>query len=133
MTSTPPETCDSDDLPSPADFAAATQRAFDNCPNFSGLHLLTVDVQAGFLTARFEGPIDDFRGPYGAIVQLPADQQDPLWATYAGPGGTVDHWAHSGVAMRALDAHTTSRDENRGYTSDGMWWLIDDIPSPQKT
>ena len=89
----------------------------------------------------------DFRGPYGVIVRLPCDTGDEVWAEYAGtrsdtdldsaPGssgglevgrvqGSVDQWAHAGVAMRAVRAHAASLDQDRGYTVDGVWWIVDD-------
>ncbi|MFJ6004052.1 hypothetical protein [Arthrobacter sp. NPDC092385] len=111
--------------PQPETYAAATKQAFGRCPNLSGLQLLSVESRHGFLTARFEGPIDDFRGPYGVVVRLPKDQLDNQWTEYAG-SGTVYEWAHAAVAMRAVNAHAASADQDRAYSPDGTWWLIRD-------
>jgi hypothetical protein len=115
------------------DFVDSTKRAFAKCPKLSGLRLLTAEVRHGLLTARFEGPVGDFRGPYGVIIQLPLHRHDIQWTRYAGMEGTADHWAHAGVAMRALEAHNASRSEDRGYTPDGIWWLIDEKCTPAGT
>ena len=111
-------------------YAAATEEAFARCPNLSGLRLLSVESRYGFLAARFEGPIDDFRGPYGVVVQLPKGRQDDQWARYAG-SGTVGEWVHAAVAMRAVNAHAASADQNRGYTPDDTWWLINETSHDQ--
>jgi hypothetical protein len=116
---------------SPVAFVAATERAFARCPKLSGLHLVSAEAAHGFLTARFEGPVGDFRGPYGVVVRLPVTGQDDLWATYAGLEGSVNDWCHAAVALRALDAHLSSRRENRGYSPDGVWWLFDESPGQE--
>lgn len=102
------------------------------CPKRSGLRLLTAETNNGFLTAQFEGPAGDFGGPYGVIVQLPTSKEDSLWIKHAGPEGNVNVWARSGVAIRALKAHTTSRDETRRYTPDNVWWLINETQRQKK-
>jgi hypothetical protein len=102
-------------------------RVFGRCPNLSGLRILSVEARLGFATVRFEGPADDFRGPYGALVRLPTGRHDELWARYAGNDmGTVENWAHAGIAMRVVSAHTASRAMDRGYTVDGVWWIVND-------
>lgn len=121
-----PQRHGNDDVPAPEEFVAATERAFGMCPKRSGLQLLTAEARNGFLTAQFEGPATDFGGPYGVIIQLPTSKKDSLWVEHASLEGNVDVWAHSAVAMRALKAYTTSRDENRRYTPDNVWWLIND-------
>jgi hypothetical protein len=122
-----------DDMPSAAEFIAATERAFGKCPKFSGLRLISAQARFGFLSAQFEGPAGDFHGPYGVTVQLPPTREHRLWVRYAGLDGTVDDWAHSAVAMRALDAHTTLDHENRTFSPDGVWWLINDTPNGPAT
>jgi hypothetical protein len=121
-----------EDMPSPAEFVAATERAFGKCPKFSGLRLISAQARFGLLSAQFEGPAGDFHGPYGVIVQLPPTRQHGLWVGYAGLEGSVDDWACSAVAMRALDAHTTLHQENRTYSPDGVWWLINDNPAAEE-
>ncbi|MBG6184725.1 hypothetical protein IWX65_002703 [Arthrobacter sp. CAN_A214] len=111
--------------PQPGTYAVATEQAFGGCPNVSGLQLLSVESRHGFVAARFEGPIDDFRGPYGVVIRLPRDQLDEQWTSYAG-SGTVYEWAHAAVAMRAVNAHAASADQDREYSPDGTWWLVRD-------
>ena len=113
--------------PRPQEYVEATYQVFAACPRISGLRLVSVEAADGILTVQFEGPLDDFRGPYGIIVRLPRNRQDQLWARYVGDGGgTVGSWAHAGVALRAVEAHTVSQNEYRGYTADNVWWLIND-------
>jgi hypothetical protein len=112
--------------PRPEEYVSAVQRAFARCPNLSGLRLLSVEARLGFATVRFEGPVDDFRGPYGAIIRLPKDQHDNVWGRHADADGTVVDWAHAAIAMRAVHAHAASRDVERGYTFDGVWWIVND-------
>ena len=112
--------------PRPQDYVEATYQVFAACPRISGLRLVSVEAAEGILTALFEGPLDDFRGPYGIIVRLPRKRQDQLWARYASGEGTVGTRAHTGVALRAVEAHTASQNEDRGYTSGNVWWLIND-------
>lgn len=113
--------------PGPEEYVQATEDAFAKCPRMSGLRLESVHAGDGYLTIRFEGPQDDFRGPYGAIIRLPRDLDDALWARCAGDGqATIEDWAYTGVAMRADQAHTISRTQHRGYTPDNVWWLIND-------
>lgn len=113
--------------PGPEDYVQATKNAFAKCPRMSGLRLESVQAGYGYLTIRFEGPEDDFRGPYGAIIRLPRDRHDALWARYAADSqATIEDWAYRGVAMRADHARTASRTQHRGYTLDGIWWLIND-------
>lgn len=111
--------------PRAEDYLAATEAAFSRCPKLSGLRFVSADIDDGFLAVRFEGPADDFRGPYGVVVRLPGDRQDEQWARYSGTG-TVDDWAHRAVAMRSLSAHEASADQHRGYSPDGVWWLVSD-------
>ncbi len=113
--------------PVPEEYVQAIEQAFARCPNLSGLRLLSAEARLGFATVRFEGPINDFRGPYGAIVRLPKNQHDDLWNRYIDDAnGTVFDWVHAGIAMRAVDAHTLSRELKRSYTIDGVWWIIND-------
>lgn len=111
--------------PTAEDYLSATESAFARCPNYSGLRLISVDARHGYLSARFEGPVGDFRGPYGVRVSLPADQKDPLWSRYTEAGSVAD-WAQAAVVNRALEVHALSVRQERGYTSDDVWWLIDD-------
>ncbi|MEG9250271.1 hypothetical protein V6S67_19440 [Arthrobacter sp. Soc17.1.1.1] len=92
----------------------------------SGLRLEFVQAGYGYLTVCFEGPEDDFRGPYGAIIRLPRNMCDELWTRYADSQATIEDWAYRGVAHRADQAHTASRTQRRGYTLDNIWWLIND-------
>lgn len=113
--------------PGPEEYVKAIEQAFARCPSLRGLRLLSTEARLGFATVRFEGPINDFRGPYGAIVRLPRKQHDDLWNRYVDDTeSTVDDWAHAGIAMRAVRAHALSQDLERGYTMDGVWWIIND-------
>lgn len=113
--------------PGPEEYVQAVERAFGRCPSLSGLRLLSVEARIGFATVRFEGSANDFRGPYGAMVRLPLGHHDQLWARYLEQdNGTVDDWAYAGIAMRAVKAYTASRDLERGYTLDGVWWIVND-------
>ncbi|WP_422391904.1 hypothetical protein [Arthrobacter sp. N1] len=113
--------------PQSEEYVPAIERAFVRCPSLSGLRLLSAEARLGFATVRFEGPVDDFRGPYGAMVRLPKEQHDDLWNRYVDDRhATIDDWAHAGIAMRAVRAHTLSQDQDRGYTLDGVWWIIND-------
>ncbi|WP_208739995.1 hypothetical protein [Arthrobacter agilis] len=61
------------------------------------------------------------------MVRLPKEQHDDLWNRYVdNRNATVDDWAHVGIAMRAVRAHALSQDQDRGYTLDGVWWIIND-------
>ncbi len=109
------------------EYIEATEHVFAGCPRISGLRLLSAEAADGLLAVRFEGPLDDFRGPYGAVVRLPATRQDPLWSRYTGEGeGTVKDWVYASVALRAVEAHAASQTQDRGYTADNVWWLIND-------
>ncbi len=110
------------------EYVEATQQVFAGCPRISGLQLASAEAADGILTARFEGPLGDFRGPYGVVVRLPKTRQDELWAKYGGEGDrTVKDWVYAGVALRAVEAHAASQHRDRGYTMDNVWWLINDI------
>jgi hypothetical protein len=127
--------------PVAAEYVAATQWAFSRCPNLSGLRLVSVEARFDFLTIVIEGPVDDFRGPYGGVICLPRDRQDAARMISARDRATeleggqdpVRQWAHVAVAMRALNVHQASALLARGYTSDGIWWLIDDTPRSRTT
>ncbi|MEG9250022.1 hypothetical protein V6S67_18180 [Arthrobacter sp. Soc17.1.1.1] len=84
------------------------------------------EARLGFATVRFDGPADDFRGPYGAMVRLPKKRHDDLWDRYANDRDATVDWVHAGVAMRAVRAHALSQDLDRGYTIDDVWWIIND-------
>ncbi len=114
---------------SPAEeYVAATQRAFARCPRYRGLRLQAVAVHNNSLHVEFEGPIEDFRGPYGVRVQLPLNAQDELWHHFT-TSDEIEEWATEAVALRAVAAHSESLDQDRGYTADGTWWLIDEAPT----
>lgn len=118
----------------PDEFEQATRHAFARCPRVRGLRLVFVAVRDGTLTAHFEGPQDDFRGPYGAVIRLPKDRQDPLWTVHADPDeGTIPDWVHAGVAMRSVEAHRTSLRQDRSFSTDNIWWLIDDTADTADT
>lgn len=113
--------------PRPEEYVQAIERVFARCPSLSGLRLSSAEARLGSATIRFEGPVDDFRGPYGAMVRLPKEQHDDLWNRYVDDWkATVDDSVHAGIAMRAVRAHTLSQDLDRGYTLDGVWWIIKD-------
>jgi hypothetical protein len=57
--------------PCPEEYIGAAEKAFAKCPKFKGLRYLSAEARHGFLTVRFEGPLDDHRGPYDVIVHLP--------------------------------------------------------------
>ena len=115
------------------EYIEATQQVFAGCPRISGLQLVSAEAADGFLTARFEGPLGDFRGPYGIIVRLPRTRQDELWTRYASEGEeTVKDWVYAGVALRAVKAHAASQNQDRGYTTDNVWWLINDTTTPAR-
>ncbi|MHA7283325.1 hypothetical protein [Arthrobacter sp. TMS2-4] len=123
---------DSSGGPGPEEYVQAIERAFERCPNLSGLRLLSAEARLGFATVRFEGPAGDFRGPYGAMVRLPAGEHDELWTKHVDPAtGTVEDWAHARIAMRAVTAHEASRDLERGYNLDGVWWIVNDAITTQ--
>lgn len=111
--------------PTAEDYLRATEDAFSRCPNYSGLRLISAEIRHGYLSARFEGPLSDFRGPYGARVILPTDQDDTAWVQDAGTD-PLGEWVQAAVVKRALDAHAQSLQRERGYTTDDVWWLVDD-------
>ncbi len=116
------------------EYVEATQQVFAGCPRISGLQLVSAEVAGGFLTVRFEGPLGDFRGPYGVVVRLPRTRQDELWARYAGAGEkTVKDWAYAGVALRAVEAHAASQNQDREYTTENVWWLINETTAARWT
>ena len=112
--------------PTAEDYLRATEDAFSRCPNYSGLRLISVEVRHGYLSARFEGPVNDFRGPYGARVVLPSHEEDNPSRTRGDGTDVLGEWAQAAVIKRALDAHAQSRQRERGYTTDDVWWLVDD-------
>lgn len=112
----------------PGEYVEVAEKAFAKCPRFRGLRYLSAEARHGFLAVRFEGPVDDYRGPYGIIVRLPGNAQDELGTQHGGAGAesvaeSVQDWAHSAVATPALEAHAASRDQARPYSPDGVWWL----------
>jgi hypothetical protein len=116
----------------PGEYVEVVEKAFAKCPRFRGLRFLSAEVRHGFLAVRFEGPVDDYRGPYGIIVRLPGNAQDELGTQHGGAGvesvagsaaGSVQGWAHSAVAMPALEAQAATRNQARPYSPDGVWWL----------
>ncbi len=111
--------------PTPEDYLGAIEEAFARCPNYSGLRLVSSEVRDNHVAVHFEGPIDDFRGPYGALVQLPRNRQDEVWTRHS-EGDSLGDWAQAAIINRALEAHTRSLQEDRGYSPDGIWWLVDD-------
>lgn len=123
--------------PRPEEYVEVAEKAFAKCPKFRGLRYLSAETRDGFLKVRFEGPLDDHRGPYGIIVPLPDSAND----AQDGPGpqhpatsaesvaGSVEDWADSAVAMGALEAHAASRARTRPYSRDGVWWLTRETTS----
>lgn len=111
--------------PTAEDYLRATEDAFARCPNYSGLRLISVEVRHGQLSARFEGPVGDFRGPYGVRVLLPSGGQEASGSS-APDADPVADWAQAAVVKPSLEAHASSAQQERGYTSDDVWWLIDD-------
>lgn len=109
--------------PTAEDYVRATEDAFGRCPSYSGLRLTSAEVRHGCLSVRFEGPVGDFRGPYGVRVVLPADDEVRGWSARADPLG---EWVTAAVLRRTLDAHAQSERQARGYTTDDVWWLLDD-------
>jgi hypothetical protein len=103
----------------------AARWSFRQCPRFTGLQLCDVRVDRGFLRVRFEGPVPDFRGPYGLIVRLPRSTDEDAWTRHT-TSDSVQDWATVAVAHRAVSAHAVSLDQDRPYTSDDVWWLIND-------
>ncbi|WP_434995150.1 hypothetical protein [Arthrobacter sp. Ld5] len=115
-----------------SEYVVAARQEFVKCPNVSGLRVTSVVAGQGYLTAQFEGPMGDFRGPYGIIVRLPTSTLDPLWAEHTSAGDrTVQGWVRAAIITRTLRAHRDSQDGDRGYTPDDVWWLIDDKTTQQ--
>jgi hypothetical protein len=109
----------------PEEYAAVVERAFARCPPFRGLRFLSAEARQGSLTVQFEGPLDDFRGPYGIAVDLPPNLQEELAAGHGGADEkSAEDWVHAAVALRALEAHAASQDQDRPYSPDGVWWII---------
>lgn len=66
------------------------------------------------------------------MVRLPTRRGDGLWTRYVGDDdGTVEDWAHAAIMMRAVLADTVSLDLERGYTLDGVWWIVNDTVTAQ--
>lgn len=85
------------------EFVVAARREFEKCPKVSGLRVTSVDAGQGYLTARFEGPMGDFRGPYGIVLRLPRSTRDSLWAAHARTGDrTVQGWTRAAIITRVL-------------------------------
>jgi hypothetical protein len=116
----------SEHVPLPEEYVAATEQAFTRCPSFTGLRLLSAGVRHGFLTVRFEGPMDDHRGPYGAVIRLPEARPEPVTVSGEALPGSVEDWAHRDLTVRTLKAYSSSRTQERPYSHDGTWWLTSD-------
>lgn len=113
-------------VPRHEEYVAATERAFSRCPTFKGLRLLYADARYGFLTLRFEGPIDDHRGPYGAVVRLPNTSREEVTGYEQATGSSAEDWTHGNLTARTLAAYASSQNQERPYSKDGVWWLIND-------
>jgi hypothetical protein len=120
----PMSACES--VPLSEEYVAATEQAFTRCPTFRGLRLLSAGIRHGLLTVRFEGPMDDHRGPYGVVMRLPEAQPEPVASTGNALPGDVEDWAHGDLTIQVLGAYASSLNQERPYSHDGVWWLTGD-------
>lgn len=105
------------------EYVAAAEGVFEQAPALRGLRLVSVSARSGVLMVQFEGRRDDFRGPFGVAVQVPEDPHEKQHLTPVGHSHLAA-WVHRSVVMRVLGAYEASIGQQRGYTPDGVWWLV---------
>lgn len=112
------------------EYIDAAEEAFAHCPEVRNLSLVSVQARAGMLTAHFEGRRGDFRGPFGIAVRLSQDafERQPSERVAR---DSVREWVHRNLVTRASEAYQASMGHQRGYTPDGVWWLVRERTVPR--